>query len=84
MTSVLFVVRFNIALARIWFFELALDKKIRAVGIAGVLAILEQDLKIVARDRGRYIVRVKPHGLISRSTAPVEPRERNERRTPTG
>src|SRR5689334_5528823 len=61
MTDVLFIMRFDIAFAGIRHFELPLYQKIRAGGISAILLSFEHGLVVVAGDRGRYGVCLKPH-----------------------
>src|SRR5216683_3236390 len=69
MTDVLLVMRLDIAPATVWHFELALDQKIRAIGIGRILLGLEHGLVVVAGDRNGHVVCLKSHGIVLVSRA---------------
>ena len=75
MTTVFFVMRFDIAPIVIWIFELPLDQEIRAASVIRILLGLERGLVVVAiaKDRSGYVVGVKVraspqlHGRFTKS-----------------
>ena len=65
MTTVFFVMSFDVAQIVVWIFELPLDQQIRAVRIIRILLGFECGLVVVAiaENRSGYVVGVKVHAV---------------------
>ena len=73
MTTVFFVMSFDVAQIVVWIFELPLDQQVRAVGVIRILLGFERGLILVAiaEDRSGYVVGVKVHASPS-TTRPLQ------------